>query len=126
MTYNGSSPRRPAKFVIIILMKSIIPTIENTISSAPTAQVVNIQEEQKLQKEAEALVELHDFIKAHPDSPVKEIARFMPPVDARVVNMAIQVLAIRDQNISDKEKEVKKKEADAIEVGARVGKWGNK
>lgn len=63
---------------------------------APQAQVVDIQEEKKLQSEAEALVELHDFIKAHPDAPVKEIAKFMPPVDSRAVNKAIQMLALRD------------------------------
>jgi len=62
----------------------------------PQAQVIDVQEEKKLQSEAEALVELHDFIKAHPDAPVKEIARFMPPVDSRAVNKAIQMLALRD------------------------------
>ncbi len=61
------------------------------------AQIIDIQEEKKIEKEAEALVELHDFIKAHPDAPVKEIARFMPPVDSRAVNKAIQFLAIRDK-----------------------------
>jgi hypothetical protein len=60
------------------------------------AQVVDIQEEKKLQSEAEALVELHDFLKSHPDAPVKEIAKFMPPVDSRAVNKAIQILALRD------------------------------
>jgi len=62
----------------------------------PQAQVIDIQEERKLVAEAEALVDLHDFIKSHPDAPVKEIARFMPPVDSRAVNKAIQMLALRD------------------------------
>jgi len=62
----------------------------------PQVQVIDIQEEKKLQLEAEALVDLHDFIKSHPDAPVKEIARFMPPVDSRAVNKAIQMLALRD------------------------------
>jgi len=52
--------------------------------------VIDIQEERKIESEAQALVELHDFIKSHPDAPVKEIARFMPPVDSRAVNKAIQ------------------------------------
>jgi hypothetical protein len=59
--------------------------------------VIDIQEERKIESEAQALVELHDFIKAHPDAPVKEIARFMPPVDSRAVNKAIQLIALRDK-----------------------------
>lgn len=88
----------------------------------PTVQVIDIQEEKKIQKEAEALVELHDFIKNHPDSPVKEIAKFMPPVDSRAVSKAIQILAIRDQNISLEQKEETQKKASSIETGfAKVG-----
>ncbi len=60
-------------------------------------QIIDREEEKKIEKEAQALVELHDFIKLHPDAPVKEIARFMPPVDSRAVNKAIQFLAIRDK-----------------------------
>ena len=60
-------------------------------------QVVDIEEEKKIEKEAEALVELHDFIKSHPDAPVKEIAKFMPPVDSRAVNKAIQMIAMREK-----------------------------
>ena len=63
---------------------------------APHQQVIDIEEERKIEKEADGLVELHDFIKAHPDAPVKEIARFMPPVDSRAVNKAIQKIAMRD------------------------------
>jgi len=70
-------------------MKPFDPIIQN--------QVINLEEERKIEKEAEALVELHDFIKSHPDAPVKEIARFMPPVDSRAVNKAIQFLALRDK-----------------------------
>lgn len=61
-----------------------------------TQQVIDLEEERKIEKEADGLVELHDFIKAHPDAPVKEIAKFMPPVDSRAVNKAIQKIAIRD------------------------------
>jgi ABC-type nitrate/sulfonate/bicarbonate transport system substrate-binding protein len=60
------------------------------------AEVVDIAEEKKLEREAEGLVELHDFIKSHPDAPVKEIAKFMPPVDSRAVSKAIQMIALRD------------------------------
>ena len=70
-------------------MKPFDPIVQN--------QVVDLEEERKIGKEAEALVELHDFIKSHPDAPVKEIARFMPPVDSRAVNKAIQILALRDK-----------------------------
>ncbi len=63
----------------------------------PTQQVIDIQEEKQIEKEAQGLVELHDFIKAHPDAPVKEIAKFMPPVDSRAVNKAIQLIALRDK-----------------------------
>ena len=59
--------------------------------------VIDIQEERKIESEAQALVELHDFIKSHPDAPVKEIARFMPPVDSRAVNKAIQFIALRNK-----------------------------
>lgn len=62
---------------------------------APVSQVIDIEEEKKLEREADALVELHDFIKSHPDAPVKEIAKFMPPVDSRAVNKAIQKIAMR-------------------------------
>ncbi len=65
-------------------------------SSTPATQVVDIQEEKKLEGEAQALVELHDFIKSHPDAPVKEISKFMPPVDSRAVSKAIQMIAMRD------------------------------
>lgn len=65
--------------------------------------VIDIEEERKIEKEAVGLVELHDFIKSHPDAPVKEIARFMPPVDSRAVNKAIQMIALRDtSNKKDK------------------------
>jgi ABC-type nitrate/sulfonate/bicarbonate transport system substrate-binding protein len=75
-------------------MKQFIPTGYN---DPHAAQVVDLEEERKIEKEVQALVELHDFIKSHPDAPVKDIARFMPPVDSRVVNKAIQLLALRDQ-----------------------------
>ena len=63
----------------------------------PIEQVINVQEEKNWEEQAKALVELHDFIKAHPDAPVKDIARFMPPVDSRAVNKAIQMLALRNK-----------------------------
>lgn len=63
----------------------------------PQHQVIDLAEEKKIQSEAEALVDLHDFIKSHPDAPVKEIAKFMPPVDSRAVNKAIQMIALRDK-----------------------------
>lgn len=75
-------------------MKQFIPTNYN---DPKVAQVVDLAEEEKVSKEAEALVELHDFIRDHPDSAAKEIARFMPPVDSRAVNRAIQILALRDK-----------------------------
>ncbi len=61
------------------------------------ALVVDLAEEQKLERKAEGLVELHDFLKAHPDSSAKEAARFMPPIDSRVVNKAIQMIVLRDE-----------------------------
>ncbi len=65
-----------------------------------TVQVIDIEEEEKIEKEAQGLVELHDFIKSHPDAPVKEIAKFMPPVDSRAVNKAIQFIALRDKRVN--------------------------
>lgn len=62
-----------------------------------THQVIDIEEERKIEREAQGLVDLHDFIKAHPDAPVKEISKFMPPVDSRAVNKAIQMIAMRDK-----------------------------
>lgn len=62
-----------------------------------SAQFIDIEEEKKIEKEALGLVELHDFIKSHPDAPVKEISKFMPPVDSRAVNKAIQMIALRDK-----------------------------
>ncbi|MES2059848.1 MAG: hypothetical protein V4438_02345 [Patescibacteria group bacterium] len=79
-------------------MKQFIPA---NPSIYPSAEVVDLAEERKIEKEVEALVELHDFIKNHPDAPVKEIAKFMPPVDSRVVNKAIQFLAIRDKKVGN-------------------------
>ncbi len=73
-------------------------------SSTLSAQVVDIQEEKKLEGEALALVDLHDFIKSHPDAPVKEIAKFMPPVDSRAVNKAIQMIALRDTKKKEENK----------------------
>ncbi len=63
----------------------------------PQQKVVDLAEEQQIEKEAMGLVELHDFIKSHPDAPVKEISKFMPPVDSRAVNKAIQIIALRDK-----------------------------
>ncbi len=67
----------------------------------PFSQVIDLEEEQKIEREAMGLVELHDFIKAHPDAPVKEISKFMPPVDSRAVNKAIQFIAMRDKKNED-------------------------
>jgi hypothetical protein len=68
-------------------------------------QVIDIAEEQRIQREAEGLMELHDYIKAHPDAPVKDIAKFMPPIDSRAVSKAIQLLAMRKNQIQSEQKE---------------------
>lgn len=60
-------------------------------------KVIDLAEEKRLEREALGLVELHDFIKTHPDAPVKDIAKFMPPVDSRAVSKAIQIIALRDK-----------------------------
>ncbi len=75
-------------------MREFIP---NKFNDLKAAQVVDLAEEARIEKEALALVELHDFIRATPDSAAKEIARFMPPVDSRAVNKAIQMISLRDQ-----------------------------
>ena len=75
-------------------MKQFLPFQNN---GAQVIQVINLEEERKIEKEALALVDLHDFIKSNPDGPAREIARFMPPVDSRAVNKAIQMLAQRDR-----------------------------
>lgn len=75
-------------------MKQIFPIGANTPIQE---KVINLAEEKRIEREAEGLVELHDFIKSHPDAPVKEIAKFMPPVDSRAVNKAIQIIALRDK-----------------------------
>ncbi len=80
------------------------PNQNQSNNHAPTAQVLDLQEEKKLEGEAQALVELHDFIKSHPDSPVKEIAKFMPPVDSRVVSKAIQMIALREEALKAEQK----------------------
>lgn len=109
-------------------MKHIIPSIEDPLGSHmhanSTVQVIDLAEEQKLAREVEGLIELHDFIKAHPDAPVKDIAKFMPPVDARVVNKAIQALAIRDKNLTPEEKEAIMQRARSIQLDPKVKKWG--
>lgn len=69
-------------------MKEIIPYVQS----------IDYKEEQKLAREVEGLIELYDFIQAHPDLAVKEIAKFMPPLDSRVVSKAIQTIALRDKN----------------------------
>ncbi|MCF7865323.1 MAG: hypothetical protein K9M11_02350 [Candidatus Pacebacteria bacterium] len=110
-------------------MNRIIPSIENPFHSnahGGAAQVIDLAEEQKLAREVEALIELHDFIKFHPDAPVKEIAKFMPPIDARVVNKAIQALAIRDQSMTAEEKEASHSLVKSVTVEAKVKKWGGK
>lgn len=109
-------------------MKNIIPSMSDPLGSHThansTAQVIDLAEEQKLAREVEGLIELHDFIKAHPDAPVKDIAKFMPPVDARVVNKAIQALAIRDKNLTPEEKEAIMQRARSIQLDPKVKKWG--
>lgn len=110
-------------------MNRIIPSIENAFHSQPhanPAQVINLAEEQKLAREVEALIELHDFIKAHPDAPVKDIARFMPPIDTRVVNKAIQALAIRDQAQTADEKSAMHKKTQSVTVEPKAKKWGKR
>jgi ABC-type nitrate/sulfonate/bicarbonate transport system substrate-binding protein len=109
-----------------INMNRIIPTGENIYPLNTVAQVIDLDEEKKIEKEVQALMELHDFIKAHPDSPVKDIARFMPPVDARVVSKTIQALAIRDQSMTAEEKETARQKLKNITVEPQVKKWGKK
>jgi hypothetical protein len=108
-------------------MNRLIPSIENAFQAHTThsiAQVIDLDEERKIEKEVQALIELHDFIRSHPDSPVKDIARFMPPVDARVVNKAIQALAIRDQSMTTEEKMAMHQKAQSVSVEPKVKKWG--
>lgn len=110
-------------------MNRIIPSIENTFQAHQAhvpAQVINLDEEKKIEKEVQALIELHDFIKAHPDSPVKEIARFMPPIDTRVVNKAIQALAIRDQNKTAEEKNAIHQKVREVTAEPQIKKWGKR
>lgn len=61
----------------------------------PAALVEEYQDVSQLEREAQGIVEMHDFIKDHPDIAVKEIARFLPPVDARVVSKGLQLIAKR-------------------------------
>ncbi len=75
-------------------MKQFIPSSYN---DPKASQVVDLAEEERIEKEAQALVELHDFIRDTPDSAAKDIARFMPPVDSRAVTKAIKILALRDK-----------------------------
>ena len=77
-------------------MKSFLPT--NPLNE-PASIVVDLEEERRIEREAQGLVELHDFLKAHPDSSAKEAARFMPPIDSRVVNKAMQMIILRDKKI---------------------------
>lgn len=107
-------------------MKDIIPNINSTIDGGQyqTAHVVDLSEEKKLEQEALALVDLHDFIKAHPDTPVKEIAKFMPPVDSRVVSKAIKMLAIRDKSVTPGQEAEVAEKAKSIEVEPKMVKWG--
>ncbi len=49
----------------------------------------------------------------------------MPPVDARVVNKAIQALAIRDKNLTAEEKEAIMQRARSMEMDPKVKKWGS-
>jgi hypothetical protein len=75
-------------------VKQFIPTSYN---DPKAAEIVDLAEEARIEKEALALVDLHDFIRDTPDSAAKEIARFMPPVDSRAVNKAIQMISLRDK-----------------------------
>jgi hypothetical protein len=111
-------------------MSRIIPSIENAFhphsASAihAAAQVIDLEEEKKIGKEVQALIELHDFIKMHPDAPVKDIARFMPPIDARVASKAIQALAIRDQHMSAEQKAAMHHKVQSVSVEPKVKRWG--
>lgn len=87
-------------------------------------QVIDIQEEKRIQREAEGLVELHDFIKAHPDTPVKEIAKFMPPVDSRAVSKAIQILAMRDKDLTPEQKKEMEEKISAVDGRTKKLDWG--
>ncbi len=74
-------------------MKQFLP-FQN--SNPISATVIDLAEEKRIEGEVVGIVELYDFMKAHPDTAVREIARFMPPVDSRVVGRAIQQIALRD------------------------------
>ena len=74
-------------------MKQFLPFADN---SPITATVIDLAEEKRIEREVEGIVELYDFMREHPDTAVREIARFMPPVDSRVVGRAIQQIALRD------------------------------
>lgn len=65
---------------------------------------IDIEEERKIEREAEGLVELHDFLRSHVDAPAKDIAKFMPPVDSRAVSRAIQKLSLREQALQPQKK----------------------
>lgn len=57
------------------------------------------EDQKRFEEEVQGIIDLHDFVRAHPDGPAKEIARFMPPVNAKVVSVAIQRIALRDKGM---------------------------
>ncbi len=60
---------------------------------------LNIQAERDFNEQVQALIRLHDMIKESHDPMIKEIAKFMPPVDSRVVVKAIELIKIRDKHV---------------------------
>lgn len=48
------------------------------------------KEQERIEREADALLELKDFIQSHPDIAIREGMRFFPPIDARVLKRAIE------------------------------------
>ena len=57
--------------------------------------VLNHKEEQDFEAQVQAVVRLHDMIQESKDPMIKEIAKFMPPIDSRVVLEAIKRLKDR-------------------------------
>lgn len=59
--------------------------------------VINYKDEQNFEEQVQAVIRLHDMIQESKDPMIKEIAKFMPPMDSRVVVEAIQRLKERNK-----------------------------
>ena len=49
------------------------------------------------EEQVKAVIRLHDMVKESNDPMIKEITKFMPPIDSRVVVKAIEILKLRDK-----------------------------